>query len=171
MFFNHALQEFPSRLSAVTVDGGWKEMTHFTSLSSSVVKMSFMETEALLLAIIIPILPPNTNHSLLSLRLDPFQADIYLFFYTELKPQTLLSNCLPLKLLLSRCLFVLGFTCYVTKIISHIWVFGSLMRYTPNHTGAHQHSNARHSPDTGAHFLGAICKKLQEFAGCSSITA
>lgn len=118
-----------------------------------------------------PILPPNTNHSLLSLRLDPFQADIYLFFYTELKPQTLLSNCLPLKLLLSRCLFVLGFTCYVTKIISHIWVFGSLMRYTPNHTGAHQHSNARHSPDTAAHFLGAICKKLQEFAGCSSITA
>lgn len=100
-----------------------------------------------------------------------FRLTFYYFFYTELKPQTLLSNCLPLKLLLSKCLFVLGFTCYVTKIISHIWVFGSLMRYTPNHTGAHQHSNARHSPDTVTHFLGAVCKKWQEFAGCSSITA
>lgn len=86
-------------------------------------KMSFMETEVLLLAIIILIQLLNNNHLL---RLEAFQA-VTIWHFTLY--HTLFSSvCVIVYLFRSthcRSFADVFFLSYVTRIISHIWVVGN----------------------------------------------
>lgn len=94
------------------------EMTHFTSLSSSVVCLSW-----------------RVKCCYLQLSSPIHLVCLTLTFYIVLKSQTL-CNCEPLPLselanhfCCCADVFVSGFACDATKIICHIWVVGNWMRY------------------------------------------
>lgn len=135
-----------------------REMTHFTSFSSSVVNVFHGNWSA-----VVCNYHPHPASQILIILYFPAPQTISgchsLTFYIVLKPQTPFCNCLPLLLselvicvVAEQTSFVRGFVSYVTKIILHICVVGNLMSYTcnaaPQITGALYCSDLRQCSHT-----------------------